>query len=160
MSGRTVVLAMIVFGILATAILWTYWTIHMTPFMPLQEALEKEFPDSRPHVMGGSVKKNGDSVLRVVLQADFDPRADTASNTSKVLSRLERVRVLATELANLSSYRVLAMHLYFPLKEQGISQRTYFRDVATWEELDAATLIGTERDPTRDQRPVTKSEDL
>ena len=30
-------------GILATGFLWVYWTIQLTPFMPLQEVLESEF---------------------------------------------------------------------------------------------------------------------
>ncbi|MFN5076862.1 MAG: hypothetical protein ACK5MO_14810, partial [Planctomyces sp.] len=45
-SGRTVVVLMFVMGILATAFLYTYWTLHLTPFMPLQEAIVREFPGS------------------------------------------------------------------------------------------------------------------
>jgi len=140
---------MITFGILATAFLWTYWTVRMTPFMPLQEALEQQFPDSAPRVEGGTIKDSGETVLQVVLRTDFDPRDKTPESYEKVELRLTGTRKLATELADLPSYEILALHLYFPLEEQAISQQTYFRDVQTWTELDGAKIKGQLPDPTR-----------
>lgn len=155
-SGRGVVAAMFLLGILATAFLWTYWTIRMTPFMPLQEALEAEFPDSSPRVEDGVLKKSGQSALKVVLRTDFDPRAETEASESQIRQRLERTRDLADELLELQSWEILALHLYHPLKERGISQRTFFRDIQTWDELDTQELIGWEPDPARErpQEPV------
>ena len=152
-SGRRMVAAMFSLGILATAFLWTYWTVRMTPFMPLQEALEQEFPSSSPRVEGGTIKKTKESLLTVVLRTDFDPTVDTAASRSGVSDRLERTRVLATQLANLTNYEVLALHLYLMRKEQGISQKTFFRQVAGWTELDAVELIGWEPDPARKKPP-------
>jgi hypothetical protein len=154
-SGRGVVVAMFSMGILATGFLWAYWTVQMTPFMPLQEVLESEFPKSRPQVKGGTIKKSGDTVLKVVLQTDFNPRSDSEAVQAKIKARLDRTRELASELADLPSYSILAMHLYFPMKEQGISQKTFFRDVATCAELDEENVIGWESDPAR----VKQSED-
>jgi len=159
LSGRGVVVAMFSMGIMATGFLWVYWTIQLTPFMPLQEVLESEFPKSRPQVKGGTIKKSGDTVLKVVLQTDFDPRSDSRAAGAKIKARLERTRELANELADLSSYSILALHLYFPMKEQGISQKTFFRDVATWAELDEEKVIAWEPDPTREHQPDEASAD-
>lgn len=150
---------MFLLGILATAFLWTYWTIRMTPFMPLQEALEAEFPDSSPRVEGGVLKKTGQSALKVVLRTDFDPRAETEESQAQIDRRMERTRELADELLDLQSWEIVALHLYHPLKEKGISQRTFFRDVETWTELDTDTLIGWEPDPARERSPVTEAAD-
>ena len=156
-SGRIVVIAMFSLGILATAILWTYWTVRMTPYMPLQEALEREFRDCLPRVEGGTLKKTGDSVLKVVLRSSFDPRAESEASKSAILDRLERTRLLATELADLPNYRILALTLYFPTKERGISQKTFFRQVSTWKELDASTLIERRHDPALETQPAPAS---
>lgn len=153
-SGRRLVVAMFAMGILATATIWTYWTVRMTPFMPLQEALIEEFPDSRPYAEGGSLKKSGRSVLKVVLKTDFDPTSEQAAD--QVTARLDRTRELAEKLAELSTYEVMALHLYYPQKERGISQQTFFRDVVTWAELDAVELVGWEPDPQREKRPETE----
>jgi hypothetical protein len=149
-AGRLVVTAMFSLGIVATAFLWIYWTVRITPYMPLQEALEREFPDSSPRAEGGTIRKTGETVLKVVLRTDFDPRADTAASTASIAERLERTQALAAELADLPKFDVLALHLYQPRKEQGISQKTFFRRVETWAELDATKLIGWEPDPARE----------
>lgn len=156
-SGRGVVVAMFSMGILATGFLWVYWTVQLTPFMPIQEVLETEFPNSRPQVKSGTIKNSGDTVLKVVLQTDFDPRSDSEAVQAKIRARLERTRELAVELADLPSYSILAMHLYFPMKEQGISQKTFFRDVATWAELDEEKVTAWKPDPTREHRPEDAS---
>lgn len=153
LSGRMIVAAMFCLGILATAFLWSYWTVRMTPFMPLQQALEREFPDSSPRAEDGTIKKTGESALKVVMRTSFDPRADTPATNAGIADRLERTRLLATELADLPKYDVLALHLYQPRKEQGISQKSFFRQVATWGERDAADVIGWEPDPNRERRP-------
>ena len=123
--------------------------------MPLQEALEREFPNSAPRAEGGHLKDSGRSVLQVVLRSDFDPRSKSEETRQQIEGRLNLTRSLANELADLPSYEVLALHLYYPLKERGISQKTFFRDVATWEELDAATMMGFRRveQPVPDSNP-------
>ena len=146
-SGRALVTGMFSLGILATAFLWIHWTLRMTPFLPLQQALEQEFPNSSPRAEGGTLKKTGDSVLKVVLRTDFDPQTNSPASHAKILERLDRIRFLATNLADLSKYEVLALTLYFPQKEKRISQKTFFRRVSTWTELQAAELIGRRYDP-------------
>ena len=54
LTGRKVVASMFLMGICATAFLYGYWTLHLMPFMPLQEAIVAEFPGSAPRVNGGT----------------------------------------------------------------------------------------------------------
>lgn len=157
LSGRQAVLAMFALGVTATAFLWINWTVRMTPFMPLQTALEQRFPDSAPRAEGGTVRDSNKTVLQVVMRTDFDPLAKTAKEVAAVESRLNVVRELATELADLDSYEILALHLYFPMREERISQETFFRDVTTWEELDGARIKGLLPDPVREGPPASEA---
>ena len=88
----------------------------------------------------------------MVLRTDFDPQADSPASRSGIPDRLDRIRLLATELADLPNYEVLALTLYFPQKEQRISQKTFFRQVGTWTKLDATELIGGHHDPGTEMR--------
>jgi hypothetical protein len=155
-SGRLAVVAMFALGITATAFLWNYWTVRMTPFMPLQKALEQRFPDSAPRAEGGTIKDSDTTVLQVVMRTKFDPLSDTPEAVAAVESRLNGTRELASRLADLASYEILALHLYFPLKEERISQQTFFRDVVTWEELDGDKVKGLARDPVRERVPSSQ----
>jgi len=151
LSGQYAVVAMFVLGIAATTFLWTYWNTRMIPFMPLQKALEQRFPDSAPRAEGGTTKESEQTVLLVAMRADFDPLAETPEAVAAVNSRMEATRELALELIDLDSYEILAVHLYFPLKEEKISQQTFFRDVATWQELDRDEIKGLALDPARER---------
>ena len=74
-SGKVIVGSMFFMGICATTFLYTFWTLHLMPFMPLQEAIVKEFPGSAPRVDGGRKKlhKGTPNVLRIVLKSEVDP---------------------------------------------------------------------------------------
>ena len=50
--GKWVVVGMFSFAIIAVLVMWVYWSLHTAPFRPLQEALGREFPYSRPLVQG------------------------------------------------------------------------------------------------------------
>ncbi len=156
-SGQQAVFAMFALGVTATAFLWINWTVRMTPFMPLQTALEQRFPDSAPRAEGGTIRDSDKTVLQVVMRTDFDPLATTTREVAAVESRLNVARELATDLADLDSYEILALHLYFPMKEDRISQETFFRAVATWEELDGARIKGLAPDPARARSPASET---
>ena len=141
-SGRRVVLAMFALGILATTFLWIYWTIRMMPFMPLQEALVTEFRDSRPRAEGGHAKGTGQPVLQVSMRCDFDPTSDASENQERLAIWLETTRDIAGTKLDLSTYEILAVHLYFERKERGILQKTFFKDLRSWEDLDADKITG------------------
>ena len=42
-SGKSVVISMFVLAVVLIGALYTYWNLHLMPFMPLQEALAAEF---------------------------------------------------------------------------------------------------------------------
>ena len=41
-SGKSVVISMFVLAVVLIGALYTYWNLHLMPFMPLQEALAAE----------------------------------------------------------------------------------------------------------------------
>lgn len=131
-SGRKVVLAMFTLGIVATGVLWTYWQLHLMPFMPLQRALFEEFEDSRPHVEGGSRKmhKGTPAILRVVMRVPFDPTADDPQTKEQLQHRFDRTRALAAQHTDLDQYQELEMHLYAEEKEQVLHQQSFRIDLA------------------------------
>ena len=146
-SGRRVVVAMCTLGILATAFLWTYWTVRMMPFMPLQEALVTEFTKaSRPRAEGGHAKGTGQSVLLISMRSTFDPTASSGDGQQQVADWLATTRDIAATKLNLSEYEVLAVHLYHDVKERGILQKTFFKDVDTWKDLDGVVITGMKLD--------------
>ncbi len=126
-SGRLVVIAMFTLGIVATGILWTYWNLHLMPFMPLQEALSSEFEESSPRVDGGrrKIHKGTPMVLRVVMRVPFDPTVSDAETQTKIEERLDRTRELAIKHTAIDEYELLDVHLYFEPKEKEIRQKTF-----------------------------------
>ena len=126
-SGRLVVVAMFTMGIVATGILWTYWHLHLMPFMPLQEALSKEYDHSSPRVDGGRRKshKGTPSVLRVVMRVPFDPTVSDEETQKKIEARLDRTRELAMKYTAIDEYELLDVHLYYEAKEDEIRQKTF-----------------------------------
>ncbi|MCA9050952.1 MAG: hypothetical protein KDA89_19580 [Planctomycetaceae bacterium] len=132
-SGTRIVLSLFAFGILATSGLWIYWHLHLTPFMPLQEALANEFENCSPRVDGGRRKSHRETpnILRVVMRVPFDPTPDSPETHSVIQSRLQKTRELAAQHTDLDSYDTLELHLYFEDKEQTLRQKTVTADLHT-----------------------------
>lgn len=130
-SGQKVVAAMFALGFLATGLLWFYWDLHLRPFMPLQEALAKQYENSSPRVDGGQrrIHKGTPRVLRVVMRAPFNPLSSDPEVQAAIAERLQRTEELAFKYAQLEHYDLLEMHLYHEQKEQGIMQKTFQRQV-------------------------------
>lgn len=122
---------MFALAIVATGTLWTYWNLHLMPFMPLQEALEAEFDHSSPRVDGGRRKthKGTPMILRVVMRVPFDPNDSGADVQNQIEARLDRTRELAADLIDLEKYEVLEVHLYEEEKEGRLSQKTFTKDL-------------------------------
>lgn len=125
--GQWVVLAMLAFGMTLTAILWFYWDQHTAPFRELQDALAREFPESKPRVEGGQRKmhKGDPRILRIVLKVDFNPQADE----SQAQNVADRAVQLAREHHDLSRYDQIEIHLYWPEPEQEIVEWEVSRPV-------------------------------
>jgi hypothetical protein len=80
-SGRTVVVAMLAFGLLMTGLMFTYWELYTRPFRPLQAAIAERFPKSIPRVIGGRHKSHqpgSPSTLRIIVRIPTDPRNNEA----------------------------------------------------------------------------------
>ncbi len=137
--GRNVVLVMFGFGCLATTTLWIYWSLHMMPFMPLQEALVSEFgKDCAPRVEGGQRKihKNSTRMLRVILKVSFNPESADSQTHELVEQHLVKVRDIAGQHVDLSEYDTLELHLFQDVQESRFPQLTLRRNLESWEEVN------------------------
>jgi hypothetical protein len=140
-SGRKVVAAMFVMGIMATAFLYGYWTLHLMPFMPLQEAIVAEFPGSAPRVNGGKKKlhKETPTMLQIGMKLRFDPTAKDEKTVAAVKAIQSRIFELVQEKVDFPELNVIELYVYQLLQEQEIRERSFRLNVATpdqWEEVD------------------------
>ncbi len=112
-SGRWVVIALLGFGILATAALWIYSKMELAPFVPLLKAIRAEFPESKAQVKGGRHKREP-PLLRVVMQVDYTP----VESDERVQKMFQRVVALVKEHLDLSQYENFELHVvhYIPEK--------------------------------------------
>jgi len=124
-SGRGMVVGLLALGVLSTAGMWTYWTLHVGPFRPLQDALAAEFPGSSPRVDGGQRKmhKATPKILRVVMRVQFDPTAETTHGEQVV----DRVEQIARKHVDLDAYEELRVFLFQGVPEQEVRQQEYTR---------------------------------
>ena len=130
-SGKKVVVAMFSLAIAATAILWFYWNLHLMPFMPLQEALAKEFDHSSPRVDGGKRKthKGTPMILRIVMRVPFDPTSSEAAVQTLIEERIARTQELAVAYTLLENYELLEIHMYNEDKEKSLLQKTFSKQL-------------------------------
>lgn len=109
LSGKAIVVGMVILGLTLTALLFTYFEYNTRPFRPLREAIGREFPRSRPMVEGGKLKGKGANTLRMSFSVPFDP--STESNLEKMKPVLSRTLELARQYQDLSSYDVVEVNL-------------------------------------------------
>jgi hypothetical protein len=112
-SGRWVVVALLTFGVAATATLWIYSKMELAPFVPLLKALRAEFPDSKAQVKGGRHKREP-PLLRIVMQVDYTP----VETDVRVQKMFQGVVALAKEHLDLSQYENFELYVvhYIPEK--------------------------------------------
>lgn len=130
-SGSAVVAAMFLLGIVATGILWTYWHLHLMPFMPLQEALVTEFEGSSPRVDGGrrKIHQSTPMILRVVMRVPFDPTSSAEKDQQLIEDRINKTRELAATYLVSDEYELLEIHMYQESKEEQLRQKTFQKDL-------------------------------
>jgi hypothetical protein len=119
------VLGLIAFGVMTTSAMWIYWTLHVGPFRPFQDALAAAFPHSSPRVDGGQHKmhKGTPKILRVVMRVEFDPVAELATGEQVV----DVVEQIARKHLNLGGYEELDVFLFHGVPEQEVRQQEYKR---------------------------------
>ena len=141
---------MFAFGITATGMLYGYWTLHLMPFMPLQEAIVKEFPGSAPRVDGGKkrMSQNTPTILRIVMKSELDPVSADEASVHEVASLRRRIAELAVEKVQLPDLAIIELHIYKLLQEKEIRERSWRLDLKSgndWYEVDQRG------DPVRNQ---------
>ena len=87
LSGRKLVIGLLILGILATALMFVYWEQHTRPFRSLREAVGREFRHSRPNVEGGRSKGKGPWILRVSMSVDF-PATEEPERGQEIADRV------------------------------------------------------------------------
>lgn len=125
-SGKTVVASMFLLGICATTFLYTYWSLHLMPFMPLQEAIVREFPGSAPRVNGGQAKlhRKTKRVLSIQMKTTLDPK--NSEKDAEALKNLRaRVAVLVRQHTTLPDIEEVQLHLYKLIQEEEIRQASW-----------------------------------
>jgi hypothetical protein len=152
LTGPRGVAAMFAMGFTATGLLYAYWTLHLMPFMPLQEAIVKEFPGSAPRVDGGQNKmhKETPKVIRIAMKLPYDPRSTDPEDIEKLNTTKNRVRQLVEEKVQDSEFRFrqlsyVELYVYHLVQEKEIRERTFRHESksdSTWVEF------------TRDGKPV------
>lgn len=120
-SGKAVVIGMLVLGICATATLFIYFELHTGPFRPLREAIGREFRHSRPNVEGGRVRGRGPWILRISMSVPFDPYVEEA----KAVEIEERVLEIAKTFENLPTFEQIQVNLIYFAPEKEAVRRTF-----------------------------------
>jgi hypothetical protein len=133
MTGRQVVIGMLLFGAAMVAGLWGYWELYTRPFRPLQNAINARFPDSSPRAIGGREKSHradSPATLRIIVRVDFDPNAET----DRAAEMARQLADLAREHHDLTQYDALEIHLEQRLPEEQTRHWSISRPVAEWRE--------------------------
>jgi hypothetical protein len=141
LTGPRVVAAMFAMGICATALLYAYWTLHLMPFMPLQEAIVTEFPGSAPRVDGGRKKlhKETPTVLRIVMKSQIDPTAADPESTDALNTLRNRIAELVEAKVDFPGMNFIELHVYKLLQEKEIREKSWRLDLqpgSEWMEID------------------------
>ncbi|MFG0335329.1 MAG: hypothetical protein ACF8TS_18375 [Maioricimonas sp. JB049] len=135
-SGRWVVLGMLLFGLLMTGSLAVYWELYTRPFRPAQLAIAERFPGSQPRVVGGRYKshiKGNPEVLRVVTRVKFDPSTDEP----RARERAALLFDIIAEHVDLDAYEVLEIHLYQLLPEDELRKWALKQPLEDWQQPPA-----------------------
>jgi len=141
LTGRKVVASMFVMGICATAFLYGYWTLHLMPFMPLQEAIVAEFPGSAPRVNGGKKKLHKDTptILQIGMKLKFDPTGTDAVTFGAVQNVQSRIHELVKQKVNFPELDIVELYIYQLQQERDIRERSFrldYRQPTEWTEVD------------------------
>lgn len=156
LTGRKVVVAMFAMGICATAFLYGYWTLHLMPFMPLQQAIVAEFPGSAPRVNGGKKKLHKDTpvMLQIGMKLKFDPTATDEKTVASVKALQSRVYQLVKEKVDFPGLNIIELYIYQLLQEQDIRERSFRLNVSNPDEWREVDLTGN---PIIANRPAPES---
>ena len=157
LNGRLVVAAMFLMGFGATGLLYTYWTLHLMPFMPLQEAIVAEFPGSAPRVDGGQRKshKQTPTILRIVMKSKVDPTSTDADSLEAMKSLRARVAELVEAKVDFPGMDFIELHVYKLLQEKEIREKSHRLDLKPGSEWYEINEKGDPVTPVASPAPAT-----
>lgn len=116
-SGRNVVLGLMLLGMLSSGAVYVFWKLHFEPFVPLQKALAAELKTMRPRVEGGRLGDRPPQ-LRVILHVDFSP----TEGDSRIMAMSARARELIRRHQDLSGYSMVEL-FFVHMPKQGPPSR-------------------------------------
>lgn len=108
-SGRWVILGILVLAVAATAFEWNYMRMHRAPFIPLREAIAESFGRTSKVKIDGGRNKRGPMTLRIVIDVPFDPTSTTEK--PQTLDALQRLEKLAQDNVELKDYEFIQIYL-------------------------------------------------
>lgn len=123
-SGRAMVILMILFGVTMTSAISFYWYFHSRPYRPLMYALGQEFPGSNPKIEGGR-HKGGPKTLRIAMHSAFDPNDD-----AKFVPFRDRVLEIIPRHLDLRDFEVLELHTFYLQPQKEAVRRSWVAKVA------------------------------
>ena len=123
-SGRYVVIGLLVLGLIATILLFVYWDLQTKPFRPLREAIGRKFRHSRPNVEGGRPKGRGPWTLRISLTVNFPPFEDSLRATEV----FDQIVELAREYHDLSEVDRVEVNLIQFVPQEVAKTRQFIWD--------------------------------
>ncbi len=128
-SGRYLLIGLVVLAFSMSGVLWVYWYLHTKPFVPLQRAVTATFPKSYPQVQGGQRRMHKDSpkILRITLRVKFDPEPQEADE--QVTAIVNQLEALARKHIDYASYEQFEIHLIQMQPEHAAKKRTITRDI-------------------------------
>ncbi|WP_299462406.1 hypothetical protein [uncultured Gimesia sp.] len=128
-KGRTIVLSLLIFGLLMSGSLYVFQAVNTFTFADTQNALAREFPQSRPRVEGGRLKGKQENpvTFRVTLAIPFNPY----ENDAAIQKMADRILEIAAENMDLNQYEQAELHFYQAIPEQKIILREIKRDLKT-----------------------------
>ena len=129
-KGRTIVLSLLIFGLLMSGSLYIFQAVNTFQFADTQNALAKEFPDSRPRVEGGRLKGKqiNPTTFRTTLAVNFNPNDED----DRIRIMTDRIMEIASQNLNLNEYEQAELHFYQAIPEQKIILREIKRDIKIW----------------------------
>lgn len=127
LSGRSLVIGMLLMGISATVVMFIYWDQHTRPFRSLREAIGREFRHSRPNVEGGRHKGRGPRMLRISMSVDFPPAEDT-THANDVF---QRVLEITRQIQDMREFDKIEVNLIQIVPEELAKVKTF-----TWSPQD------------------------
>lgn len=121
LSGRKLVMLLLIMGAATTSLMFVYWEYHTRPFRSLREAIGREFKHSRPNVEGGRHKGRGPWTLRISMKVDFPPTEETG----RAQEIANRVLQLTRQLQSENQYEKIELNLIQFIPQEVAKTKTF-----------------------------------